>query len=423
MARTANPNPTYLRHRASGKARVVVLDHGGKRKEILLPGPFNSPESLEEYHRVCALIRGNNGRLPMPNGRTADLTIAEFVLRYMTEHVERYYLDVATKVPTSERDCLRAAFRPLVRLYGPLLAIEFDSLKLEALQEAMATGTWLNDTEREKRTKQRRAFGAARTTINSNIDRIKRLFRWGCAKKLIPAENLVNLDAVANLREGRCAARETPAVVPVEPAVVEATLQHLPPVVADVIRLLLLTGARVGELCQLRAQDIDRSGPVWLYRVEKHKNRHRGLDRTIAFGPRAQLVLRRYLGDDPAALLFSPAAQQRLYQERRRAERKTPHYPSHLRRLAQQRAARRQRAPGAQFTAGVINTAVRRACKRAGIPRWHVHQLRHSTALAVMREHGVEAARAVLGHQSIDLTVHYAGQDKQRAAEVAAKIG
>ena len=36
MGRTANPNPTYLKHRASGKARVVVTNHDGKRTEILI---------------------------------------------------------------------------------------------------------------------------------------------------------------------------------------------------------------------------------------------------------------------------------------------------------------------------------------------------------------------------------------------------
>jgi hypothetical protein len=68
--------PAYLRHRQSGKARVVVYDHHGNRKQILLPGEFNSNESLDEYHRTCALVRSNSGRLPGTKSRgvAVDLT-------------------------------------------------------------------------------------------------------------------------------------------------------------------------------------------------------------------------------------------------------------------------------------------------------------------------------------------------------------
>src|SRR2546430_10597149 len=51
-----------------------------------------------------------------------------------------------------------------------------------------------------------------------------------------------------SLRVGRGKARESIPVVPVEVAVVEATLPHLPPIVADMIRVQLATGMRPGEL-------------------------------------------------------------------------------------------------------------------------------------------------------------------------------
>jgi hypothetical protein len=40
-----------------------------------------------------------------------------------------------------------------------------------------------------------------------------------------------------------------------------------------------------------------------------------------------------------------------------------------------------------------------------------------------MREHGIEAARSVLGHKEMNMTLHYSGIDVQRAKEVMAKIG
>jgi integrase len=222
--------------------------------------------------------------------------------------------------------------------------------------------------------------------VNRHVDRIKRLFRWGCAKKIVPADNLVNLLAVASLKAGRSVARETLHVAPVAIESIDAILPFLPPVPTDMVRLLLLTGARIGELCQLCSRDLDRSGPVWLFQVYRHKTRHRGHDRTVAFGPQAQLILRRYLKADPDAVLFSPAEQD-------------------------------------AFLKAAINHAMRRACIKAGIPIWHTHQLRHSAALLIMREHGIEAARSVLGHRTLNMTLHYSGIDLELAKEVAKKTG
>jgi hypothetical protein len=46
-------------------------------------------------------------------------------------------------------------------------------------------------------------------------------------------------------------APELPPVRPVDDEVVEATLPYLPEIVADMVRLQRLTGARPGEVCGL----------------------------------------------------------------------------------------------------------------------------------------------------------------------------
>ncbi len=46
----------------------------------------------------------------------------------------------------------------------------------------------------------------------------------------------------------------------------DSTLPYLPAVVADMVRFQRLTGARPGEVCQLRPCDVDWSGDVWEYR-------------------------------------------------------------------------------------------------------------------------------------------------------------
>ena len=73
-------------------------------------------------------------------------------------------------------------------------------------------------------------------------------------------------------------------VVPVEDAVVEATLPFLSRQVQTMVKLQLLTGMRAGEVVLMRTADIDRTarpdGP-WTFRPFTHKNSHRGHDRVV----------------------------------------------------------------------------------------------------------------------------------------------
>ena len=88
---------------------------------------------------------------------------------------------------------------------------------------------------------------------------------------------------------------------------VEATLPHLPKIVADMVRFERLTGCRPGEVCQLRPSDIDRTLAVWAYRPGSHKTEHHDRERVIFIGPKAQEVILPYLLRDAAAYCFSPA--------------------------------------------------------------------------------------------------------------------
>jgi site-specific recombinase XerC len=55
--------------------------------------------------------------------------------------------------------------------------------------------------------------------------------------------------------------------------------------------------------------------------------------------------------------------------------------------------------------------------------RWHANRLRHATATEIRREAGLDAARAVLGHRSPQVTEVYAEVDFGKAAEVMEKLG
>jgi hypothetical protein len=44
---------------------------------------------------------------------------------------------------------------------------------------------------------------------------------------------------------------------------------------------------RPGEVVIMRGRDIDTAGKVWLYKLQYHKNDHRGLPREIRLAPKA----------------------------------------------------------------------------------------------------------------------------------------
>jgi integrase len=60
------------------------------------------------------------------------------------------------------------------------------------------------------------------------------------------------------------------------------------------VQVQLLTGMRPGEVCRLCPAEIDKSGPVWIYRPRRHKGDWRGKERAIAIGPKAQEILNEY---------------------------------------------------------------------------------------------------------------------------------
>ncbi len=277
------------------------------------------------------------------------------------------------------------------------------------------------------------------------------MFRWAVTKELVPATVYQALVAVPNVPKGRTAARETPPVRPVEDSVVEATLPHLPTVVADMVRFQRLTGARPGEVCQLRPMDVDRSKEVWAYRPRSHKTQHHDQERVIFIGPKAQDVLRPYMLRPADAYCFSPRESEKRRLEARHAARKTP--LSYGNSPGSNRTARPKRQARDCYGDDTYNRAVQRACETAfGMPDelrristksskderqrlkklasewraehcWSPNQLRHAAGTDVRRQFGAEAAQVTLGHANLEVTEIYAERNQALAAEIMHKIG
>jgi integrase len=252
---------------------------------------------------------------------------------------------------------------------------------------------------------------------------------------------------VSGLRRGKSDARETEPVVPVEDAAVDATLPHLPDVVADMVRLQRLTGMRPAEVCILRPCDVDRTGDVWLYRPQSHKTMHHGRDRVIPLGPKAQGVLLRYLARDAEAYCFRPCDSEAKRRASQHANRKTP--VSCGNRPGSNRAAQPKRRAGERYTTASYRRSIAYACDKAfphaalgGVSpqkltaeesaelrhwqsdhRWSPNQLRHAAATEIRRVFGLEAAEVILGHSQANVTQIYAERDLAKSLEVARRIG
>jgi integrase len=204
-------------------------------------------------------------------------------------------------------------------------------------------------------------------------------------------------------------------VKPVAEEQVRAVLPHVSSVIAAMIELQLVTGMRPGEECAMRVCDIDTSDPVRVYRPPHHKTRHHGHSREVFLGPRAKEILRPFLSTDLQAHVFRPSAAVAERRMRDHARRTTP--PSCGNRPGSNVMRNPQRTPGDCYDVDAYRRAIQRGCERAFPPprelrapersaalrawrrahRWHPHQLRHTAATILRKQHGLEAAQVSSG--------------------------
>ncbi len=391
-----NPQaPSYRRHKASGQA-VVTLNG----RDVYL-GPHGTQTSRDAYDRVIGEWLANGRRAVASDG----ITVVELVVAYL-KHVDGRY-------KSNEPGNIRAALKPVRQVYGATPAAEFGPLALKATRQRYIEA------------------GNCRTQANKRTRNVVRMFRWGVSEQLVSQSVWEALRSVEGLRKGEAGTRESDPVRPVHPAHVEATLEHTSRTIAAMVRLQLLTGARPGEICQMRTIDLNTAGAIWEYVPGSHKTEHHGKSRTIFIGPAAQEVLRPWLRPELQAFVFSPREATAERMADLRAARASKVQPSQVDRS--KRKPRKQ--PGERYTAGSYRQAITRAVARANaarveadpdaalIPEWHPHQLRHTAATMLRREVGLDVARAVLGHTSPAVTEIYAEADRAKARDAMGRFG
>jgi integrase len=344
--------PGYLHHKPTGQARVSI---NGKDHYV---GPYGSSESRERYEDLIAEWFARQGDVV-----AYTLKVDELCLMFMDFADGYYRREDSTSTGTVGN--IRSALKYPVQLYGTTRVRDFGPRKLKAVRQAM-----IDD-------------GRCRTNINRLIHWVRRVFRWGVENEHVPPDVYAALAAVSSLKAGRSEAVESEAVRPVDEATVNATLPHLPRIVAAMVELQFLTGARPGEITSMRPIDITfGTDGAWTYWPATHKTQHRGKERRIFLGPKSQAILRPFLDGEPEAYYFSPLEAEAERNAKRRKNRKSPMTPSQAARSA---TAGYGRVVGKRYLKDSYGRAISRACKAAGIQKWSPNQLRHSQA-TIIRE-------------------------------------
>ena len=374
MGRARNVLPSYSLHKPTGRARVRYLGH-----DYYL-GEYGTDESRRKYGELISRISSNLPIVdPMAKPKAADgddpgPSINELCISFWT-HAEKHYVKKGKE--TSEIHCYHSCLRILRELYGMLPAKDFGPLALKAVRAKMVSGD-PNAKDSEGKPKPRKPW--ARTNVNVMVGRIRRVFKYAVENEMIDASVLARLQAVAPLLAGRTEAHDNAPRHAVDQDKIDTVRERVRPLVKDLIDIQVLTGARSGELLMLTTRVIDRTGEVWRAELVDHKCVHHGQSRVLHFGPQAKLILTKYLSADQDKPLF-------------------------------------------EMTRTAYCRAITRACETAGIERWTPHWLRHTFCTRVREQYGIEAAQALAGHTTSEMTDHYSSKMDKLARLTAAAVG
>lgn len=402
------PVPKYRLHKARNAACVDIK---GKRHYL---GPYGSEESKKKYAALISKHEAEQKAEPMPPNEFGAVNVYTLGEKFATWAKGHY---VKNGKPTAHQGVVKAALLPLMQMYGETLVADFGPKSLKAIQARLIEE------------------GHSRNWINQLTGVIRRVFKWGVAEEIVPPGVFHALQAVSGLRKGRTAARETAPVSPVDPATVDATLPHLPEVVASMVRFQRLTGCRPGEVCAMRPRDISRDGDVWEYRPESHKTEHHSRGRVIPIGPRAQAILRPYLLRDADEYCFKPAESVQKAGRKPGKRNYRPCYTKDSYRRAIERACEaafgmpahlrtiKRKVKGKPRPADAIEAEKCEAREWRQAHCWSPNQLRHLAATEIRKAFGLEAAQVILGHSQANVTQVYAERDAEKGRAVAREIG
>lgn len=372
----SSPIPALRYHRPTRQYYVWI----GRLKKRKTFG--SDPDVARRQYAQYLAAAGGPAVLPSPDSMTVNDALEAYRRFAKTRYTDR-----------REANRIGTALAAVAELYGPQPAASFRAKALREVRGRLLTGG------KEPR---------SRRYINKLTRSIQTAWRWLAGEELIPAESAASVCVVRALGPGDGGLEREP-VLPPPPGLVEQTTPFLPPTVAAMVRVQLLSGMRPGEVCRMRAGEVstDSTSPVkipgmgravaavdvagcavWMYVPGSHKTIRRGKVRVVPIGPRAQKELSPYLiGKGAGETVFATSA-------------------------------------GRSYRSDSYAKAVARACAKAGVEPWSPIQLRHAAGTEVANRFDDHTAASVLGHAAGSTATRvYVEQSVRKAAAAAAEMG
>jgi integrase len=330
----SKPIPLPRLHKTSGRAYVY---HAGRYHYF---GKYGTPQADERYWKWRTSLVGGK-----PTAAVASCLVTELFQFYRTAHPDQ-----------SVSGAVRSALNVLTEALGSLGGLTTGEYGPLAFQEhrnhLLSTGT------------------RCARQVNDLMQFVQRIFRWGVSKQLASLETWQALKTVERLKPHQ-STKKTTRRKPVAASVVAATLPYLSEHCADMVRLIVATGARPGEILSLRAEEIVKqyqARPGWWYAEKtRHKTAARGKRRWLEFPPEVhEVLLRNWPG---ACGFFFPIRCPRKGRE-------------------------------LHYQVSSLRRAIRRACQRAKLAPWCPYAIRHAVITARAAQEGIGAAATLAGHDA-----------------------
>jgi integrase len=309
--------------------------------------------------------------------------VAELLNVYWTFAQE--YFAVEAGKSDGELKGIKLALKAVKALYADAEVMDFGPLALRAVRDEMVKSGW------------------SRKYCNAQVNRIRRVFKWGVERELVQAETWHALQAVSALKAGKTEARENVPVSIVDDCHVDIVLPWLSRQVRAMVQLQRINGARPSEILSMRGIDLNTFDPrLWEYRPADHKT-NKGHERIIYLNAAAQAELKPFLKTDVSAFIFSPAEAEAERRAEQHEKRKTPLSCGNV--PGSNRSRKPRRPAGERYDEDSYRRAITRACDFVNelvpytlgeVERWTPYRIRHNAGTAIRAKHGVEAAQVIL---------------------------
>lgn len=326
-------------------------------------------ESREAYH---AFLRTNVLGAVEPPVDADAITITRLVRLYH-QFAKGHYTDTG---PRSHFRNLVATILRFESLYHSEKALAFGPKKLREFRAVLIEQ------------------GQSRSYINDQVSSIRKMFRWAVSEELIPETTYRALMTIEGIKRGREGVKDSPKKVPAKWEEVDCIAKQLPEPLRSMVYLQWHTGVRSESLvlahCDQFSQEMDGT---WWWKP-RHKTEYLGRELSIPLGPKATAIViaRMEAMEDGSPGYLFPSSR-------------SDHYRPWTYRRAVERCQERHNA------------------RESASIKWTPHQLRHAKATYIRGKYGVEAAQALLGHDSLTATQIYSQARLDLAKQIASDEG